>query len=280
MKQEIENRSRKQEDRKQKTGAENNTLRTSDSPLQASDTQLQTSDFQLPASNSQLQKLIEFKHVNKSFGNLEVIKDLSFDVSSNDIIGILGPSGVGKSTILKLIAGLEKPTKGILINNTKKVGYVFQEPRLLPWRTTLENVLLPLTVSGIKQKEAEKKALHYLDKMGLSGFETYYPSQLSGGMLQRVSLARAFALEPDLLLLDEPFSSLDLRLKSVLETMLKELLEENPIPVLYVSHSPEEVVQFANRIFMMFAGGAIEELPVNDDDDFKEFLKDAFLMTV
>ncbi len=224
--------------------------------------------------------LIQFKNINKTFGTLEVINDLSFEVNSGDIIGILGPSGVGKSTILKLIAGLEKPTKGILINNTKKVGYVFQEPRLLPWKTTLDNVRLPLIVSGIQKKETTKKALHYLDKMGLNGFETYYPAQLSGGMLQRVSLARAFALEPDLLLLDEPFSALDLRLKSVLETMLKELLAEHPIPVLYVSHSPEEIVQFANRIFMMFAGGIIEELPVDEDDDFKEFLKDAFLMTV
>lgn len=227
-----------------------------------------------------MEKLIEFKNINKTFGSLEVIKDLTFDVNTSDIIGILGPSGVGKSTILKLIAGLEKPTKGTLINNTKRVGYVFQEPRLLPWKTTLDNVLLPLTISGMEKNIAKEKALHYLEKMGLSGFETYFPAQLSGGMLQRVSLARAFALEPDLLLLDEPFSALDLRLKSVLETMLKELLLENPIPVLYVSHSPEEVVQFANRIFMMFAGGVIEELPVDEDDDFKEFLKDAFLMTV
>ena len=227
-----------------------------------------------------MEKLIEFKNINKTFGSLEVIKDLTIDVNSNDIIGILGPSGVGKSTILKLIANLEKPTKGTLINNTKRVGYVFQEPRLLPWKTTLDNVLLPLIISGVEKNKAEERALHYLEKMGLSGFETYYPSQLSGGMLQRVSLARAFALEPDLLLLDEPFSALDLRLKSVLETMLKELLQENPIPVLYVSHSPEEVVQFANRIFMMFAGGVIEELPVDEDDDFKEFLKDAFLMTI
>jgi len=227
-----------------------------------------------------MEKLIEFNNINKTFDNLEVIRDLTFDVSTNDIIGILGPSGVGKSTILKLIAGLEKPTKGTLINNTRKVGYVFQEPRLLPWKTTLDNVLLPLIISGVEKNKAEEKAMYYLEKMGLSGFETYYPSQLSGGMLQRVSLARAFALEPDLLLLDEPFSALDLRLKSVLETMLKELLQENPIPVLYVSHSPEEVVQFANRIFMMFAGGVIEELPVDKDDDFKEFLKDAFLMTM
>lgn len=227
-----------------------------------------------------MEKLIEFKNINKSFDDLEVIKDLSFDVNKNDIIGILGPSGVGKSTILKLIAGVEKQTDGELIINAKKIGYVFQEPRLLPWKTTLDNVLLPLIINGFDKTTATEKAEHYLSKMGLNGFEEYYPSQLSGGMLQRVSLARAFAIEPDLLLLDEPFSALDLRLKSVLETMLKELLEENPIPVLYVSHSPEEVVQFANRIFMMFAGGVIEELPVDEDDDFKEFLKDAFLMTV
>ena len=227
-----------------------------------------------------MEKLIEFNNVNKNYDNLEVITNLSFNVYVNDIIGILGPSGVGKSTILKLIARLENPTLGSITNNTKKIGYVFQEPRLLPWKTTLENVVIPLQTNGFSKKASKIKALHFLDKMGLNGFEKYYPSQLSGGMLQRVALARAFSLEPDLLLLDEPFSALDLRLKSVLETMLKELLKENPIPVLYVSHSPEEVVQFANRIFMMFAGGVIEELPVNEDDDFKEFLKDAFLMTV
>ncbi len=222
--------------------------------------------------------LIEFQNINKTYGSFEVIKDLSFAINHNDIVGVLGSSGVGKSTILKLIAGLEKPTSGKLINNTKKVGYVFQEPRLLPWKTTIENVMLPLTVSGKSKEYAREKAMYFLEKMGLGGFENYFPAQLSGGMLQRVSLSRAFALEPDLLLLDEPFSALDLRLKSVMETMLKELLEENPIPVLYVSHSPEEVVLFANRIFMMFAGGVIEELPVSEDDEFKDFLKDAFLI--
>ncbi len=203
---------------------------------------------------------------------------MSFKVERGDIIGILGPSGVGKSTILKLIAGLEQKTEGTLINNAKKVGYVFQEPRLLPWKTTLDNVLLPLIFSGVNKNEAKEKAMHYIEKMGLGGFENYYPAKLSGGMLQRVSLARAFAIEPDLLLLDEPFSAIDLRLKSVLESMLKELLDENPMTVLYVSHSPQDVVLFANRIFMMFSGGLIEELPVSEDDGFKDFLKDAFLI--
>ncbi len=224
------------------------------------------------------QTMIEFKNINKTYDTFEVIKDLSFEIGRQDIVGILGSSGVGKSTVLKLISGLETPTSGTLINHAKRVGYVFQEPRLLPWKTTLENVMLPLKVIGVNPKDAQEKALFFLDRMGLGGFEHYFPSQLSGGMLQRVSLARAFTLEPDLLLLDEPFSALDLRLKSVLETMLKELLEERPIPVLYVSHSPEEVVQFANRIFMMFSGGLIEELPVSEDDEFKDFLKDAFLI--
>lgn len=224
------------------------------------------------------QPLIEFKHIHKSFGSFEVIRDLSFEVNQNDIIGILGASGVGKSTVLKLIARLQKPTEGTLINRAENIGYVFQEPRLLPWRTTLQNVMLPLQMNRSSKSEAKEKALYFIEKIGLCGFENYYPSQLSGGMLQRVALARAFALQPQLLLLDEPFSALDLRLKAVLENMLKELLEENPIPVLYVSHSPEEVVQFANRIFMMYAGGVMEELPVSEDDDFKEFLQDAFMI--
>lgn len=222
--------------------------------------------------------LIQFKNINKTFGAFEVIKDLSFEVFQTDIIGILGASGVGKSTILKLIAGLITPTSGKLINKTNNIGYVFQEPRLLPWKTTLQNVMLPLTVNNISKKDAENIAMEYIEKIGLDGFEHYYPAQLSGGMLQRVSLARAFALKPDILLLDEPFSALDIRLKSVLETMLKDLLSENAIPVLYVSHSPEEVVQFANRIFMMYSGGIIEELPVTEDDDFKAFLQDAFMI--
>lgn len=225
-----------------------------------------------------MEKLIQFENINKKFNDHDVLRDLSFDIFQNDIVGILGPSGVGKSTVLKLIAGLEKQTGGNLYNNAKKIAFVFQEPRLLPWKTTLENVMIPLITSGIKKATAREKAVHYLELMGLSGFEKFFPSQLSGGMLQRVSLARAFAHEPDLLLLDEPFSALDLRLKTVLESMLKELIDNHPVTILYVSHFPEDVVRFANRIFMMYTGGVLEELPVLEDNDFKEFLKDAFLI--
>ncbi len=223
--------------------------------------------------------LVSFERVSKRFGDLEVLEDFSLEVRADDVVGLLGPSGVGKSTVLKLIAGIERPSGGRLINRTQRVGYVFQEPRLLPWKTTLANVVLPAVSSGLSSREARDRARHYLDKMGLGGFESYFPAQLSGGMLQRVALARAFAVQPDMLLLDEPFSALDLGLKAVLETMLEELLRERPIPVLYVSHSPEEVVRFANRILMMFAGGVVEELPVEEDDAFRAFLEDAFLMT-
>jgi len=212
-----------------------------------------------------MEKIIKFKNINKSFENLDVIKNMSFEVWKNDIIWILWPSWVWKSTILKLISNLEEPSSWELINNAKKIWYVFQEPRLLAWKTTLENISLPLIIDWFSKKEAEKKALYYLEKMWLKGFEDYFPSQLSGWMLQRVSLARAFVLEPDILLLDEPFSALDLRLKSVLEWILKKLLEENPIPVLYVSHSPEEIIKFANRIFMLLPWWILEEIPVNKD---------------
>ena len=123
-----------------------------------------------------MEKLITFKKVSKSFGDLEVFSALSFSVNSQDIIGILGPSGVGKSTILKMIARLETPSGGEIVNKTKRPGYVFQEHRLLPWKTTLENVSLPIMVSGIQKKEAYERAAYFLEKMGLSGFEDYYPS--------------------------------------------------------------------------------------------------------
>jgi len=224
--------------------------------------------------------IVEFNNVCKSYENLDVLESLSFSVKEQDIVGILGPSGVGKSTILKLIAGLETADAGTITNSARKIGYVFQEPRILPWKTALDNVAIPLMAQGFKKKEARIKAAGCLEKMGLHGFEEYFPAQLSGGMIQRISLARAFSIEPDIMLMDEPFSALDVRLKEVMLNLLKERLEEKRIPVIYVSHSPEEVVQIATRIFMLFSKGVMEELPVDEDDSFKDFLKDAFLITV
>ncbi len=218
--------------------------------------------------------MIQFKQVGKRYNGIEVIENLCFSIHKNDVIGILGPSGVGKTTILKMIADLVTPSSGTIISHAKRIAYVFQEPRVLPWKTALDNVAIPLLPLGYNYKQAREKAAEQLGKMGLRGYEGYFPVQLSGGMIQRVSLARAFAIEPDTLLLDEPFSALDIGLKKVLLDMIKEQLKAMPVTVLYVSHMPEEVVQIANRIFMLFSKGIMEELPVNTDELIKTKLSD------
>ena len=196
-----------------------------------------------------MNKAITFDKVSKNYGSKEIICDLSFSINTQDVVGLLGPSGVGKTTILKMISGLEKPTSGKITLFSKKISYVFQEPRLFPWKTTLENVALPLEASGLSQNESIQKAKEYLDSMKLIDFIDYYPSKLSGGMRQRVSLARALSLKPDILLLDEPFSALDTKMKDSLVEILLNSLKEQAMTVLYVSHFPQEVDKIANKTF-------------------------------
>lgn len=202
---------------------------------------------------------VYFDTVVKRYGRREVLNGLSFEIRQREIVGLLGRSGIGKSTILKLIAGLEKPTRGEVRVEARRIGYVFQEPRLLPWKTTLENVLLPLRAAGLQKTEAAEKATRLLEAMELAEFLGHYPSQLSGGMCQRVSLARAFAVGPDILLLDEPFSSLDVEMKNGLQAMLVERLAVQPATVLYVSHAPEEVRQVADRILTLTTTATLAE---------------------
>ena len=204
--------------------------------------------------------VITFNNVIKKYDQQEVLSSISFQVLQQDVIGILGPSGMGKTTMLRLIAGLEKESSGEITTHSNKMAYVFQEPRLLPWKTVLENVVLPLKASGINKQDRIKKAEHYLDAMELSEFIDYYPSQLSGGMKQRVSLARAFAIEPDILLLDEPFSALDNRLRNKLLLALGKQLEQKPMTVLYDSHAPKELEKIANRFFLISSKDAFTEI--------------------
>jgi NitT/TauT family transport system ATP-binding protein len=203
---------------------------------------------------------VRFDAVVKRYGSREVLSGLSFEIHRREIVGLLGRSGIGKTTLLKLIAGLEKPTRGKIRVQARRIGYVFQEPRLLPWKTTLENVSLPLRSAGLQRKEAVERASRLLAAMNLSEFLGSYPAQLSGGMCQRVSLARAFAVDPDILLLDEPFSSLDIEMKNELQAMLMERLAVQPATVLYVSHAPEEVRQVADRILTLTGAGTLVTL--------------------
>ena len=190
--------------------------------------------------------LIELENIHKSYGKRPVITDFNLKVKKGEAIGMLGPSGIGKSTILRMIAGLEKPDMGRVSVHSTHIGYVFQESRLLPWDTTLNNVILPLRAQGVDK--AKKRAQHFLQRMELAEFEDTYPHQLSGGMRQRVALARAFAISPDILLLDEPFTGLDKNLKENMRHLLESALEASPAAVIHVTHDPSELLARTHRI--------------------------------
>ncbi len=191
-----------------------------------------------------------------------MLDDLSFAVQQREVVGILGPSGTGKTTILRLIAGLIAPDTGRVTVKGARLGYVFQEPRLLPWRTVQENVRVALRASGMMPKDALHTARDWIDKVGLADFERYYPAQLSGGMQQRVALARAFAIQPDILLLDEPFSSLDAHRKTDLLDILQTMIRATSMTAVYVTHDFTELLRVADRILTLDTG--LQELDLSN----------------
>ncbi|WP_434731146.1 ABC transporter ATP-binding protein [Thermogladius sp. KZ2Tp1] len=185
-----------------------------------------------------------------------VLDNISFDVGE-EFIAILGPSGCGKSTLLRIIAGVEKPDSGTVefhLGHEPRVGFVFQFPTLLPWMTILSNVALPLLARGVGEGEAREKARRALTLVGLGEFEDFYPNELSGGMKQRVNIARALAVEPDFLLLDEPFSNLDPLTAETLRSEVLDLWLSSVLPlkaIIMVTHNVEEAVLMADRIIVL-----------------------------
>jgi NitT/TauT family transport system ATP-binding protein len=208
--------------------------------------------------------LAEIKNVSKTYesdGNkIKVLDNINFTVEDNDFICIVGPSGCGKSTLLRIIVGLDKPTSGevffkgeVIAPDNPKVAMVFQHFALFPWLTVKENIELVLE-SKKHGEEAEKVACKYIRAVGLDGFERVYPRELSGGMKQRVGFARALAVEPVLLCMDEPFSSLDALTSQNLKDELLMLWAEASMPpdaVIMVTHNVEEAVYMANRIIIL-----------------------------
>lgn len=187
-------------------------------------------------------------------GDLRALEDVSFDVWPRQFVCVLGPSGSGKTTLLRILAGLLAPTAGtVTFHNGQqpKIGMVFQQSNLMPWRTVLENIMLPLELEGVDTETARRKAQELMDLVGLSGFEQNWPRDLSGGMAQRVAIARALIHDPDLLLLDEPFGSLDALTRERMWDELSRIWQARQKTVVMVTHSISEALFLADRVLVL-----------------------------
>lgn len=186
--------------------------------------------------------------------SLETLDDLTFSLGKQEFLCVLGPSGSGKSTLLRLIAGLLKPTTGeIIFNNAEvspRIGLVFQQANLMPWRTVFDNIILPLELQGVEKTEAHRQAEEMIRLVGLEEFSHAWPAELSGGMAQRVAIARAYAADPDLLLLDEPFGSLDALTREKMGTELLRIWQEKRKAVIMVTHSIAEALLLSDRVMV------------------------------
>lgn len=198
--------------------------------------------------------MIAVSGVTKRFENgTEALHDLTFAVAQRQFVSLIGPSGCGKSTALRIVAGLLKPDAGHIRYAAGKpeIGFVFQEPTLMPWADALTNARLPLDLKQMPRAKANSDAMDALAKVGLAGFEHAYPRQLSGGMKMRVSLARALAARPQLLLLDEPFAALDEITRNGLGDDLLRLWQQDGLTIVFVTHSMSESSYLSQRVLVM-----------------------------
>ena len=201
---------------------------------------------------------VKVTHLTKKFDDLLVLDDISFTVKEGEFLCIVGPTGCGKTTFLNSLTKLYKPTSGeILINDEPvdllkhNIAYIFQEYSTMPWLTVEENVGFGLDIKNIPKSEAKEKINEYLQVVGLEKYRNYYPDQLSASMLQRVVIARAFATEPEVLLMDEPYGQLDIELRFRLEDELLKLWERNKTTVIFITHNIEEAVYLGERILVL-----------------------------
>ncbi|MCC6014925.1 MAG: ABC transporter ATP-binding protein [Desulfurococcaceae archaeon] len=216
---------------------------------------------------------VEVRYNNRN-GGLVAITGINLTVSPGEVVGIVGKSGCGKTTLLKVIAGLVKPSRGEVIYNGSQngggfrgIGMLFQSPLLLPWRTVLRNILLPIELRGEDVGRYVGRALELMERMGLKGFENSYPWELSGGMQQRVALCRALIHRPSLLLLDEPFSSLDAITREEMWVLLQEAISYENYTTILVTHDIREAVLLSDRVIVM--GGRPGRIKVEVPIPFK-----------
>jgi NitT/TauT family transport system ATP-binding protein len=197
-------------------------------------------------------------YVSQDRSLVAALAEVTLDIAPGEFVTIVGPSGCGKTTLLRIMAGLQRPTSGAVhllgrpvTGPSRNVGIVFQDPVLLPWRTVLDNVMLPVQVLGLDRETFRRRALELLALVGLAGFEGKYPHELSGGMRQRVSLARALVHDPALLLMDEPFGALDAMTREAMNLELQRIWQESGKTVAFITHSISEAVFLGDRVVVM-----------------------------
>jgi NitT/TauT family transport system ATP-binding protein len=206
--------------------------------------------------------ILSIQNLKKTFpkedGEMVAIQDFSLDVKQGEFVCILGPSGCGKTTLLRIIAGLETSTSGEMLLNDKKItgpgsdrGMVFQEFALLPWRNVRRNMEFGLEIKKVSKDERRRISDRFIELVGLKGFENYHPYQLSGGMKQRVGIARALANDPAVLLMDEPFGALDAQTRNLMQKELLRIWQETQKTVIFITHSVDEACYLADRIVVM-----------------------------
>ncbi len=200
---------------------------------------------------------LEISNLGKTFGDLHALQAINLAVGRGEFIGVVGPSGCGKTTFLRIVAGLEPASSGEVALDGRVVrtpggdrGFVFQSDSLLPWRTVFANAIIGREVAGRVGPAERQRTMELLKLVGLEEFEDYHPRQLSGGMRQRVNLARALAIDPEILLMDEPFSSLDAQTREIMQTELMRIWEEGRKTVLFVTHQIDEAVFLSDRVLV------------------------------
>ena len=204
-------------------------------------------------TDSKVQPIITFSSVSKNFGEISALENINISVNHGEFLALIGPSGCGKSTILRLASGLDSPSSGKIDISTDKVGYVFQDATLMPWRTVRKNVGLLAQLEKFDKEIIKKKTDDILELVGLEDFADHYPFALSGGMKMRASLARSLVLDPELFLFDEPFGALDLITRGRLNVELLQLYTSKKFTSLFVTHSVEEALFLSSRV-IVFSG--------------------------
>ncbi|WP_149554161.1 ABC transporter ATP-binding protein [Treponema pectinovorum] len=223
--------------------------------------------------------MLKVQNLRKYYNHKKILSDISFEVEDNQIAALVGPSGCGKTTLLNIISGLNSDYTGFVQNNFHKVGYVFQEDRILPWLTVFENIKI------VREDGSDREVNQFIEMTGLKNYENYFPEELSGGMKQRCAIARALYFGSDFLLMDEPFKSLDYILKQQMLLDLKKIQAQQKNSILFVTHDIDEAIFIADKILVLQKNPCkiVKEIYLNQKTRTgteKDFLKDEILSLI